>query len=693
MHSVAVAAALFFVLPFVFVFLTSVMSDDQALSGDLWPHDWHWANYATVFGHPGFLDWWNNSLLYAGLGTAVHRLLVRSRSPTRSPSSASAAANRADPGHLHDDAAAAGRRRSRCTWSGRSSCICPGTLWPLIIPMAFGDAYSIFLLRQFLLTIPQEYIDSARVDGCGELRTLLRIIVPMARPGIAAVALFQFFYCWNDYFGPQIYAAQNPASWTLSYGLESFKGAHSVNWNLTMAATLLVMAPVIIVFFFAQKAFVEGVTLTGVKGCMKLAVVGGGSTYTPELIDGFARLRDTLPVERTGPRRPGRRPAGAGRRAGPADLRQAGPPGPDRHRPSDLDAGVDGADAVLLQLRVGGQAARNQDETWPLECGCVGQETTGAGGLAKALRTVPVVLDIAERVRRAQPGRLDRRLHQPGRHRHPGAAARPGTGPSGCATSRSASSASSPRCSASRPAEVDAGPRRPQPPHLGARRARRPDGEDVLPKLLAEHGDAIADDLRMPRDAAATGSASSRRTTCATSTRTTRSYGSCAPSRRGPRRSPRSSASCWTMYARPGAGREAGAAGQRGGAFYSEAAVDLAVVAAAATAADVQVVNTLNDGTLPFLPDDAVIEVPAAVGRARARRRCRCAPLEPLYAGLIAHVTAYEDLALEAALQRRRATGSSSALLAHPLIGQIDVRRAADRPADRAQPGAPARGR
>jgi multiple sugar transport system permease protein len=141
-----------------------------------------------------------------------------------------------------------------------------GTLWPLIIPMAFGDAYSMFLLRQFLLTIPGEYLDAARVDGCGEWRTLLRIVVPMAKPAISAVALFQFFYCWNDYFGPQIYASENPSAWTLSYGLETFKGAHHVNWNLTMAATLLVMAPVIILFFFAQRAFIEGVTLTGVKG-------------------------------------------------------------------------------------------------------------------------------------------------------------------------------------------------------------------------------------------------------------------------------------------------------------------------------------------------------------------------------------------------------------------------------------------
>ncbi len=139
-------------------------------------------------------------------------------------------------------------------------------MWPLIIPLAFTDAFTIFLLRQFLLTIPKEYVDAAKVDGCGDLKALVRVVLPMAKPAIAAVSLFQFFYCWNDYFGPQIYASENPAAWTLSYGLESFKRAHHTNWNLTMAATMLVMAPVIVLFFFAQKAFIEGVTLTGVKG-------------------------------------------------------------------------------------------------------------------------------------------------------------------------------------------------------------------------------------------------------------------------------------------------------------------------------------------------------------------------------------------------------------------------------------------
>jgi len=264
-HSVALALALAFVLPFVFVFLTSVMSDSQAMSGELWPASWHWENYAKVFHTPGFLEWWRNSLMYALLGTLftvcssipVAYALAKFRFRGRRTAMLLVISTMMLPPQVIV-------MPMYLVWAQQFHL--SGSLWPLIIPMAFGDAYSIFLLRQFLLTIPKEYMESARVDGCGELRTLLRIIVPMAKPGIAAVALFQFFYCWNDYFGPQIYAAQNPGAWTLSYGLESFKSAHSVDWNLTMAATLLIMAPVIIVFFFAQKAFVEGVTLTGVKG-------------------------------------------------------------------------------------------------------------------------------------------------------------------------------------------------------------------------------------------------------------------------------------------------------------------------------------------------------------------------------------------------------------------------------------------
>ena len=131
---------------------------------------------------------------------------------------------------------------------------------------------------------------------------------------------------------------------------------------------------------------------------MKVAVVGGGSTYTPELADGFARLQHLLPVEELVLTDPdGERLELVGGVSGRILARQ-GHPGR-LVRTTDLDRALDGASVVLLQLRVGGQSARNVDETLPLECGCVGQETTGAGGLAKALRTVPVVLELAERAR------------------------------------------------------------------------------------------------------------------------------------------------------------------------------------------------------------------------------------------------------------------------------------------------------
>jgi multiple sugar transport system permease protein len=141
-----------------------------------------------------------------------------------------------------------------------------GTLWPLILPNLLGDAFSIFLLRQFFLTIPGDYLNAARIDGNGELGVLLRIVVPMARPGIAAAGIFLFFHAWNDYFGPLLYASENPQNWPVAYGLATFRGAHGTEWGSTMAVTMLVTIPVVVIFFFAQRTFVEGITLSGVKG-------------------------------------------------------------------------------------------------------------------------------------------------------------------------------------------------------------------------------------------------------------------------------------------------------------------------------------------------------------------------------------------------------------------------------------------
>ncbi|MDH2430529.1 carbohydrate ABC transporter permease [Sphaerisporangium sp. TRM90804] len=262
-HALAVAAALMFLGPLAFIALTAVMTDQQALTSELWPRRWEWGNFADIFQRAPLLTWIVNSLMYAGLATVFMLLssvpvayaLARLRFRGRGPAFLLVVTTMMLPPQVVAVPVYLVWARFDLT----------GTLWPLILPMLLGDAFSIFLLRQFLVTIPREYSDAARVDGCGELRTLLRVILPMARPAIAAVALFQFFYCWNDYYGPLLYAGTDPSHWTLSLGLASFKTVHRVQWNLTMAATLLAMAPVIVVFFFAQKAFIEGVKLTGVK--------------------------------------------------------------------------------------------------------------------------------------------------------------------------------------------------------------------------------------------------------------------------------------------------------------------------------------------------------------------------------------------------------------------------------------------
>ncbi|MFF3306968.1 6-phospho-beta-glucosidase [Streptomyces sp. NPDC002952] len=399
---------------------------------------------------------------------------------------------------------------------------------------------------------------------------------------------------------------------------------------------------------------------------MKLAVVGGGSTYTPELIDGFARLRDTLPVEELVLVDPAadrlELVGGLARRI----FARQGHPGR-IVTTSDLDAGVEGADAVLLQLRVGGQAARNEDETWPLECGCVGQETTGAGGLAKALRTVPVVLDIAERVRRANPdawiidftnpvGIVTRALLQAG-HRTVGLCnvaigfQRKFAGLLGVA-----------------PADVHLD-------HVGLNhltwetgvRLGGPEGENVLPRLLAEHGGTVADDLHLPRSIVdRLGVVPSYYL---------RYYYAHDEVVRELRTKPSRAAEVakmerelLRMYGDPALDEKPELLARRGGAYYSEAAVDLAASLLGGGGSPYQVVNTYNRGTLPFLPDDAVIEVQAAVGT-KGPTPLPVPDVDPLYAGLMANVTAYEDLALEAALRGGR-DRVFRALLAHPLVGQ-----------------------
>jgi multiple sugar transport system permease protein len=269
-HGVLIFFAVLFLAPFVFIVLTALMTNDQALSTHLWPHPFRWSNFTDVFSKSPFWRWGVNSLIYSTLATlglllasipvayALAKLRWRGREVAfiivmvalMLPPQVSVV-----PVYV--------------MWSklGDATGIhFIGNLSPLIIPNWFGDAFSIFLLRQFFLTIPEEYLDAARVDGCGELRILTTVVPRLAKPAIVAVGIFSVLYTFSDFFLPLLYVGDAPSNWTLSIGLSEFRSLHQVQWNLTMAATVLVMAPVIVLFFLAQRAFVEGVTLTGVKG-------------------------------------------------------------------------------------------------------------------------------------------------------------------------------------------------------------------------------------------------------------------------------------------------------------------------------------------------------------------------------------------------------------------------------------------
>jgi len=139
------------------------------------------------------------------------------------------------------------------------------SLWALVLPTFLGDAFFIFLLRQFFLTIPEELSDAARLDGCSELGVFWRIVLPLSRPALATVALFQFVAAWNDFQGPLLYLS-DPAKFPLAYGLEQFVSAHSSETHLLLAAAVLFTLPIVVLFFVAQKTFVRGIATTGLKG-------------------------------------------------------------------------------------------------------------------------------------------------------------------------------------------------------------------------------------------------------------------------------------------------------------------------------------------------------------------------------------------------------------------------------------------
>lgn len=397
---------------------------------------------------------------------------------------------------------------------------------------------------------------------------------------------------------------------------------------------------------------------------MKLAVIGGGSTYTPELVAGLARERERLNL-----RELVLQDIDSERRevvGGLADrmLRTAAYDGK-LSITDDLDAALEDASFVLVQLRVGGQEARLSDETVPLACGCIGQETTGAGGLGKALRTVPVVLEIAARVRElAAPdawivdftnpvGIVVRALLDEG-HR--------AVGLCNVAIGLQRQIARMLGIEPERVLVDQVGLN-----HLTWVRAVRIDGNDVLPELLAEHGDELANGAQVPR-------ALLDRLGAIPSYYLHYFYLHDAVLERQRVEKPRAAdvqeieRELLQLYRDPALTTKPALLERRGGAYYSEAATQL--VASLATGdGDVQVVDVRNNGTLRGLADDDAVEVPAGI-TADGPKPIEQPPLAPEMLGLAQHVAAYERLAVQAAITGDRDV-VYKALLTHPLIGQV----------------------
>jgi 6-phospho-beta-glucosidase len=393
---------------------------------------------------------------------------------------------------------------------------------------------------------------------------------------------------------------------------------------------------------------------------MKVAVVGGGSTYTPELVSGLSRLdvsefvlHDIDAERRAVVGGLARRMLDRQGYAGSLDVTD------------ELDRAVAGADFVLLQIRVGGQEARLADETFPLPCGCIGQETTGAGGLAKALRTVPVILEIAERVRESSDawivdftnpvGIVTRALLDHG-HR--------AIGLCNVAIGFQRRWAAGLGVEPSRVVVDQVGLN-----HLTWVRRVLFDGRDVLPEILAEHGGEIARDLGLPRRVL-------DELGVVPSYYLRYFYAHDEVLREQLDGVPRAQTvaeierELLQLYRDPTLVEKPALLEQRGGAFYSEAALGL-VASLVSDDGAVHEVDVRNMGTLTGLADDDVVEVPARVTSAAAVP-LEQPPLAPELLGLAQHVAAYERLALRAALSREP-VDVKKALLAHPLIGQYAV--------------------
>lgn len=264
-HIVLVLAGMVFLIPFLWMLSTSLKPDDQLFTyPPIWiPNPLKWENYPRTVTYIPFFTYLANTLIIA-VGSMIGATLSSSL---------------------------VAYSLARIHWPGRqilliltiATLMLPfqvtlipvflvfknlgwvGDFRPLILPQFFGVAYYIFLLRQFFASIPQELSEAARIDGAGEFRIYWSIVMPLAKPALATVAVFQFIRSWTDYLGPLIYL-NDQKLYTLQLGLQQYSSQYGREWGLLMAAAVLISLPPIMIFFFTQRTFVQGVTLTGIKG-------------------------------------------------------------------------------------------------------------------------------------------------------------------------------------------------------------------------------------------------------------------------------------------------------------------------------------------------------------------------------------------------------------------------------------------
>jgi multiple sugar transport system permease protein len=265
LHAPLITATLLFAIPLAWMVLSSLKPHEQLVADPhrVLPAEWRWDNYRQAVTQIPFARYLRNSLLLCAgsvAGTLFSCTLAayafaRLRWPGRDLMFGLLIATMLLPWHV--------------TMIPRFLLIRElglyNTLAALVLPTFCGDAFYIFLLRQFFLTIPEELSEAARLDGCGEWGVCWRIVVPLAKPALATVALFQFIAAWNDFNGPLLYLS-DPDKFPLAYGLEQFVSAYSSQTNLLLAAAVLFTLPIVVLFFLTQRTFLEGIATTGIKG-------------------------------------------------------------------------------------------------------------------------------------------------------------------------------------------------------------------------------------------------------------------------------------------------------------------------------------------------------------------------------------------------------------------------------------------